>query len=297
MRASSLIQQQAGFDKTISFTPHRGGRLASPRSSMITRRTSAIALGLSAVAVASHLYLRSRKAKQQDNNDSVLSPASPRTGGSASAPGASPRHLRSREPCRNAAAACDSEDADTEMKQTAASRIAATQMRNEVPIFIVPPQSSASGAFSVGVDVERDTVVEVRKAALAAGTRLGVLKEDSAIDLLHVGQPLDPSHTFSSYNIQKDATLHCIYAKEEPVYVKNALYVKSLDGKTSTLSVDRSDRIASVKQKIEAVRSIPVDRQKLIFAGKMLKDERTLDGYNISIPGSTVHLVEQERTT
>ena len=183
------------------------------------------------------------------------------------------------------------------MKQTAASRIAATQMRNEVPIFIVPPQSSASGAFSVGVDVERDTVVEVRKAGLAAGTRLGVLKEDSAIDLLHVGQPLDPSRTFSSYNIQKDATLHCIYAKEEPVYVKNALYVKSLDGKTSILSVDRSDRIASVKQKIEAVRSIPVDRQKLIFAGKMLKDERTLDGYNISIPGSTVHLVEQERTT
>jgi len=73
------------------------------------------------------------------------------------------------------------------------------------------------------------------------------------------------------------------------------IFVKNLTGNTATLDVDENDTIAMVKEKIQHKQGVPPDYQWLTFAGKQLKDSRTLADYNIQ-PGSTFDLVLRFRS-
>ena len=74
------------------------------------------------------------------------------------------------------------------------------------------------------------------------------------------------------------------------------IFVKTLTGKTITLTVKRSDTIDTVKLKIQRRTGIPLHQQRLVFAGKQLEAEggMTLASYYIRNE-NTVHLVLQLR--
>nr|QTX15990.1 UV excision repair protein RAD23 [Phytophthora infestans]QTX15996.1 UV excision repair protein RAD23 [Phytophthora infestans]QTX16003.1 UV excision repair protein RAD23 [Phytophthora infestans]QTX16060.1 UV excision repair protein RAD23 [Phytophthora infestans]QTX16070.1 UV excision repair protein RAD23 [Phytophthora infestans] len=59
------------------------------------------------------------------------------------------------------------------------------------------------------------------------------------------------------------------------------LTVKTLQGVAFPLDAELTDAVSAVKQKIEELQKFPVSQQKLIHAGKVLKDDSTLAEYNV----------------
>ena len=68
------------------------------------------------------------------------------------------------------------------------------------------------------------------------------------------------------------------------------LYVKTLTGKTIEISnVDQNtNTVTDIKKQIEISEGIPVNQQRLVYAGKQLEDGKVLSNYKIQ-PGMIYH--------
>mmetsp|Transcript_5599 Transcript_5599/g.8466 ORF Transcript_5599/g.8466 Transcript_5599/m.8466 type:complete len:89 (-) Transcript_5599:106-372(-) len=68
------------------------------------------------------------------------------------------------------------------------------------------------------------------------------------------------------------------------------VYVKTLTQECYLIDTDPTATIGSVKEQIQQMEGIPVDQQRLIFAGKVLQDHRTMAAYCIQTE-SCLHLI------
>lgn len=68
------------------------------------------------------------------------------------------------------------------------------------------------------------------------------------------------------------------------------IFLKNLNGNTVLFNVDANENVHSLKIKIQDKAGVPLNQQRLVYAGKQLHDEHLLADYNI-LKDSTLHLV------
>lgn len=68
------------------------------------------------------------------------------------------------------------------------------------------------------------------------------------------------------------------------------IFIKTITGFTITLDVEPYDSVQNLKIKIQDKQNVPLANQRLIFAGQLLEDARTLSECNIE-NYATMHLV------
>ena len=103
--------------------------------------------------------------------------------------------------------------------------------------------------------------------------------------LFFAGKELKYWKKISDYNIVSGSTLNLVLPFEEALII----YVKSQLSKSSYVTVNASDKIETLKSKIEVVLGIPQHKQRL-FTWTELMDGKTVNDYGIRTH-SVVHLV------
>ena len=68
------------------------------------------------------------------------------------------------------------------------------------------------------------------------------------------------------------------------------IFVKSITSKTIALRVEGNDRVSHLKEKIFMKEGIKTESQSLIYSGKQMQDDRTLNEYGVR-QDATIHLV------
>jgi len=145
-------------------------------------------------------------------------------------------------------------------------------------------------------DVERKTRLqqEITQLSRDLETRIatfnsnqGIIREihrnDLVMAIITLRNILSPLEKELNY---KHMILQPILAHERRAVV----FVKTLTGKTITIPVESFYRVEEVKFIIKHMEGIPINRQRLAFAGKELEDGRTLSDYNIQNQ-CTLHLL------
>mmetsp|Transcript_14067 Transcript_14067/g.47505 ORF Transcript_14067/g.47505 Transcript_14067/m.47505 type:complete len:91 (-) Transcript_14067:193-465(-) len=72
------------------------------------------------------------------------------------------------------------------------------------------------------------------------------------------------------------------------------IFIKTLTGRKQAFNFEPSDQVLVVKQSLQEKEGIQVDQIRLIYGGKQLADDATLESYSVSA-GDTVHMVLQLR--
>jgi len=77
-------------------------------------------------------------------------------------------------------------------------------------------------------------------------------------------------------------------------YYNSQIFIKTLTGRKQPFNFEPENQVLAIKQALQEKEGIQVDQIRLIFSGKQLADERTLESYSINA-GATIHMVLQLR--
>ena len=110
-------------------------------------------------------------------------------------------------------------------------------------------------------------------------------EEVHAIRLIFSGRELEDLKPLRDYGITPESTIH-VHEK----LLKHIIFVRDLTGKTFELPYRKAMTIMELKKLLSIKNNLKVAEMRLIFAGKDMKNDRTVEQYGIT-PESTLHVL------
>ena len=162
-------------------------------------------------------------------------------------------------------------------RRKAESREGATPSAVDEPVYLARTATEsavAEGGWTGSTvppehDAEEKAVVDKREAAFAYARQMAEQVARAAI-------AQDRAKAATPHLVLRRRGGMQIQVRRRPLKEGRRLLVR---GKTFTLDVAASDSVASVKARIHGKEGIPPEEQCLVFRGKLLEDERTLQDY------------------
>ena len=139
----------------------------------------------------------------------------------------------------------------------------------------------------LSLDVEpTDTIQDLKGKIKKHESQIEIDK----LNLIFIGIRLDNNRDLASYNIRQDSTLYLFSKFETSIRINVNIVDKN---KKIRLSIEESDLIETLKEKIFQTEKIPINQQKLLFSDKELNNKKRLSEYNIKPEAELTLIIEK----